>query len=134
MGTMGTRPSPATLATSGHVSFPNSGGSLHIVCLLSPPHPYAPTARAKRCRNAMDWRMCVLRPAMVAYSSAACAPPACPAPPDAKGTRRTCSKREKGAHQGAEGHTCGGGPTSRWDPIMARATGESGVVLDGGQS
>src|SRR5215210_5928653 len=34
MGTIGTRPSPAARATSGHVSFPNSRGSAHTVCLL----------------------------------------------------------------------------------------------------
>src|SRR5918995_256760 len=34
MGTMGTRPSPTARATSGHVSFPNSRGSVHTLCLL----------------------------------------------------------------------------------------------------
>src|SRR5918995_1495247 len=34
MGTIGTRPSPAARATSGHVIFPNSSGSVHTLCLL----------------------------------------------------------------------------------------------------
>src|ERR671910_1600837 len=34
MGTIGTRPSPAARATSGHVSFPNSRGSVHTLHLL----------------------------------------------------------------------------------------------------
>ena len=76
----------------GPRQLPELQGSVHTVCLLGPAwpsllprtHRSAPSARANRYRKDIAWRICVLRPAMVAYSSAACARPACPAPPDAK--------------------------------------------------